>query len=138
MAYCKYYNKYYTQRSVIETLRSDYDALYRATDDDARKLVENGAKIEELEAALKVVDDDKENVIKLIAKIPADFEYTDGYVNGVGSVVVPLGVVENVEELHAFLYPKSEYTVSETVREIASEIEELSGYSRQDIENHGE
>ena len=62
------------------------------------------------------------------------FEHTDGYVNGVGSVVVPLGVVENVEELHEFLYPKSEYSVSDTVRDIANEIEMLSGYTREDYE----
>lgn len=60
------------------------------------------------------------------------FEYTDGYVEGIGSVVVPLGVIENVEELHEFLYPKAEYTVSDTVREIAQEIECLSGYTRAD------
>ncbi len=60
------------------------------------------------------------------------FELTDGRVDGIGSVVIPLGVVENVEELHAFLYPKSEYTASETVQSIATEIEYLSGYTRAD------
>lgn len=60
------------------------------------------------------------------------FERTDGYVDGIGSVVVPLGFVENVEELHAFLYPKDEYTVSANVQEIATQIETLSGYTRQD------
>lgn len=62
------------------------------------------------------------------------FEHTDGDLEGLGSVVIPLGVVENVEELHAFLYPKDEYTVSETVKEIAREIEARSGYTRADYE----
>ena len=61
------------------------------------------------------------------------FEHTDANVEGIGSVVVPLGVVENVEELHAFLYPKdTEYVVSDTVKEIAKEIERVSGYTRAD------
>ncbi len=60
------------------------------------------------------------------------FELTDGKVEDVGSVVIPLGVVENVEELHLFLYPNDPYEVTEVVREIAAEIENLSGYSRED------
>lgn len=60
------------------------------------------------------------------------FEYMDGYVEGVGSAVIPLGVVENVQELHAFLYPKNEYEPSEVVKEIGTKIENLSGYSRND------
>ena len=65
------------------------------------------------------------------------FERTDGSVKGIGSVVVPLGVIENVEELHTFLYPKDQdYTVSETVRNIAKEIENISGYTRADYEKN--
>lgn len=60
------------------------------------------------------------------------FEYTDGTVEGVGSVVIPLGVVENVEELHAFLYPKEQYKVTKTVEEIAMKIEKISGKTRAD------
>ena len=63
------------------------------------------------------------------------FELTDGSVEGIGSVVIPLGFVENVEELHQFLYLKDDYTVSETVQEIATEIENLSGYTREDYED---
>ncbi len=62
------------------------------------------------------------------------FEHTDSSIQGIGSVVVPLGVAENVEELHAFLYPKDDYTVSQTVRGIASEIEYVSGYTRADYD----
>lgn len=60
------------------------------------------------------------------------FEHTDSSIEGIGSVVVPLGVAENVEELHEFLYPKDEYSVSQTVLDIASEIENVSGYTRED------
>lgn len=61
------------------------------------------------------------------------FERTDGSVEGVGSVVIPLGVAENVKELHEFLYPKdTDYAVSDTVKDIAKEIEVLSGYTRAD------
>ncbi|MDO4757462.1 MAG: LCP family protein, partial [Parabacteroides sp.] len=61
------------------------------------------------------------------------FERTDGSVEGIGSVVIPLGVAENVEELHTFLYPKdADYVVSDTVKGIAKEIETLSGYTRAD------
>lgn len=66
------------------------------------------------------------------------FELTDGSVEGIGSVVIPLGFVENVEELHQFLYPKDGYTVSETVQDIAKEIEILSGYTREDYEESEE
>lgn len=64
------------------------------------------------------------------------FERTDGSVEGVGSVVVPLGVAENVEELHAFLYPKDkDYVVSDTVKDIAKDIEAISGYTRADYQD---
>lgn len=66
------------------------------------------------------------------------FEHIDSSVEGIGSVVVPLGVIENVEELHAFLYPKDEYTVSETVKEIAEQIEALSGYTRADYKDENQ
>ena len=60
------------------------------------------------------------------------YELTDGMIEDVGSVVIPLGFVENVEELHKFLYPKDEYEASDKVKEIATEIEERSGYTRED------
>lgn len=63
------------------------------------------------------------------------FERIDGNIEGIGSVVIPLGVLENVQELHEFLYPEKEYTPSETVKEIAKEIENLSGYTRTDYES---
>jgi hypothetical protein len=45
-------------------------------------------------------------------------------VEGIGSVVIPVGVAENVKELHDFLYPRDEeYALSDTVMDIAKEIE---------------
>lgn len=64
------------------------------------------------------------------------FEKTAENVDGLGSVVIPLGMVENVSELHAFLYPDEEYAgPSETVRRIAGEIEERTGYTRADYKD---
>jgi len=60
------------------------------------------------------------------------FELTDGPVEGLGSVVIPLGFVENVQELHEFLYPKDGYIVSTDVQSIAWQIEALTGYTRDD------
>lgn len=48
-----------------------------------------------------------------------------------GSVVVPVGLAENVQELHAFLYPKEDNSeVSDTVRNISAEITYLTGIER--------
>ena len=63
------------------------------------------------------------------------FEYTDGSVQGVGSVVIPLGLKENVEELHAFLYPNEAYEPSKTVEEISKAIETKTGKTRNDFED---
>lgn len=63
------------------------------------------------------------------------FELTDSIIQEYGSIVIPLGHVENVEELHEFLYSKKDYTVSETVQEIAAEIEAVTGYTRADIQS---
>lgn len=60
------------------------------------------------------------------------FEKADGRTASAGSVVVPLGLVENVQELHAFLYAKENYVVSDTVKNIAGAIEQSTGYTRAD------
>lgn len=60
------------------------------------------------------------------------FDKTDGitYQNA-GSVVVPVGLAENVEQLHEFLYPKEERAgVSETIRRISDEISYITGVVR--------
>lgn len=61
------------------------------------------------------------------------FEQTNEKVEGIGSVVIPFGHVENVEELHVFLYPEEEYVVSKKVKEIAKEIEKTTGIDRKDM-----
>ena len=59
------------------------------------------------------------------------FEKTDGTFTAAGSVVVALGHAENVKELHAFLYPKEEYTeVSATVQQISDNITYVTGVTR--------
>ncbi len=62
------------------------------------------------------------------------FEHTDENVEGIGSVVIALGVTKNVEELHAFLYPNDMYTTSMTVNEIAQQIEGVIGYTSEDYQ----
>lgn len=59
-------------------------------------------------------------------------DVTDGTYDGVGSIVIPVGMVENVEQLHAFLYPDQEYEVSDTVGEVATKIERFTGITRDD------
>lgn len=60
------------------------------------------------------------------------FDKTDGitYANA-GSVVVALGLAENVEQLHEFLYPdKEENGISDTVQNISDNISYLTGVVR--------
>lgn len=52
----------------------------------------------------------------------------------VGSIVVPTGVVDNIEDLHKFLYPNDEYQPSQTVKDIALEIEDYTGITKDDYE----
>lgn len=58
------------------------------------------------------------------------FEITDGKVGNLGSVVTPLGLCENVQELHEFLYPGEEYNQSQTISDIADQIQQLTGFGR--------
>lgn len=63
-------------------------------------------------------------------------EAMNGRIEGVGSIIAPVGLVENVKELHAFLYPDDKNEeVSDTVKEIAAEITELTGISREDLDD---
>lgn len=61
------------------------------------------------------------------------FEYANGRVDGAGSVVVPLGLADNVQELHAFLYQDDEYQPSDTVLGISTTIENATGLTRADV-----
>lgn len=53
------------------------------------------------------------------------FETKDEMIKGLGSVVVPKEPMQGLTALHAFLYPEEEYTVSDTAKGIAEEIESL-------------
>ena len=61
-------------------------------------------------------------------------ELTDGNYDEVGSIVIPLGLTQNVQELHHFLYPDKDYTTTDTVKNIASKIETFTGLSRDDYQ----
>ena len=53
-------------------------------------------------------------------------ESMNGRVDKVGSVIVPVGLVENVRELHKFLYPnEEEKEVSETVKSLRKRLKHL-------------
>lgn len=55
---------------------------------------------------------------------------TDGTYENVGSIVIPLGLEENVKKLHEFLYPKEkDYVPSQRVKDIAAEITFRTGVS---------
>ncbi len=60
------------------------------------------------------------------------FDKTDGITyEKAGSVVVPVGLKENVEQLHEFLYPKETKTgVSDTIEQISNDISYLTGVVR--------
>ena len=55
------------------------------------------------------------------------FDYTDGRVDNVGSVVIPTDLKSNVEQLQGFLYDDLEYQVSQTVQYISENIQLITG-----------
>lgn len=58
-------------------------------------------------------------------------EAMNGSAKGVGSIIVPVGMMENVEELHSFLYPDKEYKgPTDTVQKIAQKVEDMTGITR--------
>lgn len=63
------------------------------------------------------------------------FEYTEGTIDGIGSVFIPLGFTENVQELHAFLFPNNDYVVSGAIYEIADQIEHLKESIKEEVED---
>ena len=71
---------------------------------------------------------------KLVDAKSYAFEYKEASIKGFKNAVIPLGVKENVGELHAFLYGKTDYKVTQMIQKISEETELLSGYSREDYE----
>ncbi len=60
-------------------------------------------------------------------------EKTDETRADVGSIVIPIDLVYNVQELHRFLYPKEDdYMMSDTVQKISQEISYITGVVRMD------
>lgn len=55
------------------------------------------------------------------------FDYVDGRVDNVGSVVIPTDLKSNVIQLHGFLYGDLEYEVSQTVQYISENIQLITG-----------
>lgn len=49
-----------------------------------------------------------------------------------GSVIVPVDLLYNVEELHKFLFANEKYTPSETVKQISNNIVNETGFVRQE------
>lgn len=47
---------------------------------------------------------------------------TTDTISGLGSIVIPVSLADNVQKLHEFLYGKADYTVSSTVQEISGGI----------------
>ena len=62
------------------------------------------------------------------------YRTVDKTMQDTGSIVVPTGVLDNVEDLHKFLYPDENYEVSQTVQDIALEIENYTGITKDDYE----
>ena len=62
------------------------------------------------------------------------FEKTNGTIEGIGSIVTPIGFVENVQELHEFLYSNEDYVPSKTVQDISDDIAYLTGCTRDDYD----
>lgn len=59
------------------------------------------------------------------------FEKTDGKYGSVGSIVIALGMEDNVRELHEFLYPNEDkYYPSEIITQISEDISWLTGVVR--------
>ncbi|BDF04182.1 LCP family protein [[Clostridium] hylemonae] len=50
------------------------------------------------------------------------FDKTTDTISGLGSIVIPVTLADNVQKLHEFLYGKSEYAVSSTVQNISGSI----------------
>ena len=54
------------------------------------------------------------------------YELDEASVEGLGSVILPAGHEKNVQQLHEFLFPKDEYVMSQTVKDIAVEINKMT------------
>jgi LCP family protein required for cell wall assembly len=72
---------------------------------------------------------------KIVNQFPFPYHQVDALVGSSGSVKVPLGLADDVAQLHRDLFGDENYEPSETVRQISNKIEKLSGYSAEDRTN---
>ena len=69
---------------------------------------------------------------KIVSQFPFPYHQIDALVGSSGSVKVPLGLADDVTQLHLDLFGDDKYVPSETVQKISNKIEDLSGYSAED------
>lgn len=66
---------------------------------------------------------------KLLENTGFPFDQTTDTVSGLGSIVIPQDLTDNVSQLHEFLFGDTDYTPSETVSSISSTILSTVNYS---------
>ncbi|MCI9487754.1 MAG: hypothetical protein HFI64_12490 [Lachnospiraceae bacterium] len=69
---------------------------------------------------------------KIVSQFPFPYHQIDALVGSSGSVKVPLGLADDVTQLHLDLFGDDKYVPSETVQKISNKIEDLTGYSAED------
>ncbi len=72
---------------------------------------------------------------KIVNQFPFPYHQVDALVGSSGSVKVPLGLADDVAQLHKDLFGDENYEPSATVEQISNKIEKLSGYSAEDRTN---
>ena len=111
-----------------------FESLKKMGSDDLEALVET--VFPEVTTSLSMSD------IISMAKDAGDYSLGEmGYFPGenetvknesAGNVVAAAGFLENVEELHAFLFEKDSYQASETIQQIADDVAAYTGVVRQE------
>ncbi|MCI8505658.1 MAG: hypothetical protein HFI67_05655 [Lachnospiraceae bacterium] len=69
---------------------------------------------------------------KIVNQFPFPYHQVDALVGSSGSVKVPLGLADDVAQLHKDLFGDENYEPSSTVQQISNKIESLTGYSAED------
>ena len=69
---------------------------------------------------------------KIVNNIAFPYHQIDAFVGSSGSVKVPLGLAEDVIQLHKDLFEDDNYVPSQTVQQISNKIESLTDYSADD------
>ena len=69
---------------------------------------------------------------RIVNNIAFPYHQIDAFVGSSGSVKVPLGLAEDVTQLHKDLFGDDNYVPSQTVQQISNKIESLTDYSAED------